>query len=96
MHAEKNRNCQLDNQKMSQQKVIISQQLDATLKEAISECERDMIFVLADETSAKCCLPVVSAFDYLKGAKVIIIQATDTHKDLDSLSHVWQELSEGG
>ena len=96
MHAEKNRNCQLDNQKMSQQKVIISQQLDATLKEAISECERDMIFVLADETTAKCCLPVVSAFDYLKGAKVIIIQATDTHKDLDSLSHVWQELSEGG
>ena len=96
MHAEKNRNCQLDNQKMSQQKVILSQQLDATLKEAISECERDMIFVLADETTAKCCLPVVSAFDYLKGAKVIIIQATDTHKDLDSLSHVWQELSEGG
>jgi hypothetical protein len=43
-----------------------------------------MIFVLADETTAKCCLPVVCAFDYLKGAKVIIIQATDTHKDLDS------------
>ena len=95
MHAEKLK-LSTRQPEMSQQKVIISQQLDATLKEAISECEHDMIFVLADETTAKCCLPVVSAFDYLKDAKVIIIQATDSHKDVASLCHVWNDLSEGG
>ena len=80
---------------MSPQKVIISQQLDSTLKEAISECEHDMIFVLVDKTTAQCCLPLVEKFDCLKDAKRIEIEATDTHKDLQSLSHVWQELSEG-
>ncbi|WP_028904518.1 MULTISPECIES: 3-dehydroquinate synthase [unclassified Prevotella] len=81
---------------MSPQKVIISDQLDRALAEAISECDHDVTFVLADQTTADCCLPVVETFDCLKGAKRIVIEATDTHKNLDSLSHVWQALSEGG
>ena len=81
---------------MSPQKVVISNQLDRTLAEAIAECEHDKVFVLADETTAKCCLPVIEKFDGMAEAKRIVIKATDTHKNLDSLSHVWQALSEGG
>ena len=81
---------------MSQQKVIISDRLNNTLKEAISECEHDMIFVLADKTTAECCLPVIESFDYLKNAKRIIIGATDTNKNITSLMEVWKSLSEGG
>ena len=81
---------------MSPQKVVISSQLDRTLAEAIAECEHDKVFVLADETTAKCCLPVIEKFDGMAEAKRIVIKATDTHKNLDSLSHVWQALSEGG
>ena len=81
---------------MSPQKVIISEQLDKTLEEAISECEHDITFVLADETTAKCCIPVVEGFDCLKGSKLIVIEATDAHKNIASLMTVWKHLSEGG
>ena len=81
---------------MSPQKVVISEELNRTLTEAIAECEHDKVFVLADETTAECCLPVIQKCDDLAGAKLIVIKATDTHKNLDSLSHVWQMLSEGG
>lgn len=81
---------------MSPQKVVISNQLDRTLAEAIAECEHDKVFVLADETTAQCCLPVIEKFDGMAEAERIVIKATDTHKNLDSLSHVWQALSEGG
>ena len=74
---------------MSPQKVIISDQLDKTLEEAISECEHDMTFVLVDETTAKCCLPVVEGFECLKNAKQIVIEATDAHKNITSLMTVW-------
>ncbi len=50
---------------MSPQKVIISEQLDKTLEEAM-------------------------------GSKLIVIEATDAHKDFASLMTVWKHLSEGG
>ena len=81
---------------MSPQKVVISDQLDRTLAEAIAECEHDKVFVLADETTVECCLPVIEQFECMAGAKRITIAATDTHKNLASLSHVWHDLSEGG
>ncbi|WP_028911807.1 3-dehydroquinate synthase [Prevotella sp. MA2016] len=81
---------------MNLQKVIISEHLDRALTESISECEPDKVFVLADDTTARCCLPVVERFECLRDAHRIVIMPTDSHKDLTSLSHVWQSLSEGG
>ncbi len=59
-------------------------------------CEHDRVFILADEITDKCCLPVVEGFHALQDAKRIIIGATDTHKTLESLTHVWEELGKGG
>ena len=81
---------------MTKQKVVISQQLERDLAEAISLCGYDRIFILADETTAQCCLPLVEGFSELRDAQRIIIGATDVHKDLQSLSHVWQQLGQGG
>ena len=81
---------------MSPQKVIISDQLDRTLEEAISECQHDVIFVLVDTTTSECCLPVVKDYGCLKDAKKIVIEATDAHKNVESLMTVWKHLSEGG
>jgi 3-dehydroquinate synthase len=39
---------------------------------------------------------VVSGYPCLQGAEVISIGATDTHKTLDSLAHVWEELGRLG
>jgi 3-dehydroquinate synthase len=78
------------------QRVIISKNLETELAIAISECEHDRLFVLTDEVTHEQCLPLVKDFFCLKGAQVITIGATDVHKDLQSLTHVWQALDEGG
>ena len=78
------------------QKVVISGNLERDLVNAISECEHDRIFVLTDETTQQLCWPKIKNFIALKNSTPIIIKATDTHKNLDTLSQVWQALSNGG
>lgn len=78
------------------QRVIISENLETELAIAISECEHDRIFVLTDEVTHELCLPLVRDFFCLKGAQVITIGSTDIHKNLQSLTHVWQSLDDGG
>ena len=78
------------------QKVVISGNLERDLVSAISDCEHDRIFVLTDETTQQLCWPKIKNFKALKDCTPIIIKATDTHKNLDTLSQVWQALSNGG
>lgn len=78
------------------QRVIISTNLESEIAEALAECEHDKIFVLTDETTVVKCWPVVKNYFSLRDAKVINIGATDTHKDLDTMVHVWKSLGEGG
>ena len=81
---------------MNPQKVIIAENLEQSLTTAVNECEHDKIFILADETTHRLCVPLVADFACLKGAQVITIGATDANKTLQSLSHVWEELGRGG
>ena len=81
---------------MNRQKVVIAEDLGLSLKEAMEACERDKVFILMDKTTERCCLPVVEAVVGLQDAKRIVIGATDTHKNLESLAHVWEELGNGG
>ena len=78
------------------QRVIISTNLESEIAEALAECEHDKIFVLTDETTLVKCWPAVKNYFSLKDAKVITIGATDMHKDLDTMVHVWKSLGEGG
>ena len=78
------------------QRVIISTNLESEIAEALAECEHDKIFVLTDETTVVKCWPVVKNYFSLKDAKVITIGAPATHKDLDTMVHVWKSLGEGG
>ena len=79
-----------------EQRVIFSKNLQEELAMAIAECHHDKIFVLTDETTAVCCWPVIQSYLCLKGAQVITIPASDTHKDLDSLAQVWTALGKNG
>ena len=81
---------------MEAQKVIISQDLEQSLNQAIAECTYDRLFVLTDETTHRLCLPVVAGYSCMKPAERITIGATDANKTLDSLSHVWSELQRLG
>ena len=81
---------------MDRQKVIISNDLQKALSNAIAECPHDKLFVLVDETTHQLCLPVIAGFDCMQEVQCIVIGATDTHKTLDTLSHVWAELQRMG
>lgn len=81
---------------MEKQKIIISKDLRQSLTQAIDEVKHDLLFVLCDETTERLCLPVISDFECMRGAQLITIPATDTHKTLESLSHVWSELQRMG
>ena len=81
---------------MEKQKVIISEELEKVLTEAVTTCRADRSFILTDETTQTLCLPIIQGFQCLKEAKTITIKAGDTHKDLDSISHVWKELQRMG
>ena len=81
---------------MEKQKIIISKDLCQSLTQAIDEVKHDLLFVLCDETTERLCLPVVSTFACMKTAHRITIPATDSHKTLESLSHVWSELQRMG
>ena len=78
------------------QSIIISKNLQQELTIAISECEHDKIFVVLDENTERACWPLIASFLCLRGAKTITIPAGDTHKDLQSIAHVWKELSANG
>lgn len=78
------------------QQIIISQCLDKELSTAISQCEHDKVFIIVDSITEKKCLPVINDFPCLKNADIISIQPTDRHKNLDSLTHIWNFLSGNG
>lgn len=80
---------------MEPQKVIISDNLQQSLNEAIAACQYDQLFVLVDTTTERLCLPVVD-YDCMRDAQRIVIPDTDTHKTLDSVTHVWSELQRLG
>jgi 3-dehydroquinate synthase len=81
---------------MKPQKVILSNHLQQSLTEAVAACKYDLLFVLVDETTERLCLPVVAGFECMQSAQRIVIQDTDTHKTLDSVTHVWSELQRLG
>ena len=78
------------------QSVIFSDNLEHDLQLQIEACKPDRLFVLTDENTRTHCWPVVSGFGCLQEAGLITIPAGDDNKNLDSLSHVWQQLQQGG
>jgi 3-dehydroquinate synthase len=66
------------------------------MAQAIAECEHDKLFILADQTTDRLCLPLIRDYDFIKGAHKIVIGDTDSNKTLESVAHVWQELGRHG
>ena len=76
--------------------VIISQNLQGDIEDAIKCQSYDRLFVLTDTTTLRLCWPIVSALPCFEGAQMITIGDTDDNKTLDSLAHVWTALQQGG
>lgn len=76
--------------------VILCQDFKQELAEAISFCAPDQLYVLTDETTHKLCLPLLQGVEIMNLARHIVIGAGDMHKNLETLTQVWQTLSEQG
>lgn len=81
---------------MSKQEVIICENLKDSLTYALQKQSYDKLFILTDTHTHQLCLPQLQALDILKGAKEIVIGASDVYKTLETLASVWQVLSEQG
>jgi len=79
---------------MEAQPIVFSRDVAATAEEAVARIRPDATFLLCDDTTARLCLPLLGE----TGAKwpLVAIPSSDTHKTLDSLTHVWQELQRLG
>ena len=79
-----------------QQRVIISQDIEHDLAQAITETEHDRVFVLTDDITQECCLPKVASLFAKHNATTITIRHDDTNKTLATLADVWTALQRGG
>lgn len=78
------------------QQVILTTDLERDLTMAIAECEHDRIFVIADHNTHAHCMGRLSTFRCLRDVISITIEPSDAHKDLTTLTAVWQQLQEHG
>ena len=79
---------------MSKQQIIAATDVAVALSDLLQNISYDRLFVLTDEHTARLCYPLVA--DALVGAHLITIAAGDENKHVDSLCHVWSELSTNG
>jgi 3-dehydroquinate synthase len=77
-------------------KIVISTNIQKAVSEAVGAIEHDRLFLLTDETTDRLCRPLIAEIPCMKHAQSIVIGATDTHKNLDTLASVWTALSTGG
>lgn len=78
------------------QDVIIADNLERCLAEAVGKVEHDRLFVLTDTTTKQLCWPVMQNYAVMKDAIMITIQPTDEAKTLETLATVWTSLQKGG
>lgn len=76
------------------QRIIISKCLDEEIHFIFQSYNPDKVFIIVDKTTEKCCLPALNNISEIEKAEIISIRATDSNKNLDTLSYVWKELSD--
>ena len=81
---------------MNKQEVILCKELNSSLQQAIDAVPYDRLFILADENTHRFCLPHLQSITAIKQAEEIVIGAEDINKTLESLTTVWQALSQRG
>lgn len=76
------------------QRIIISKCLDEELHFVFQSYNPDKIFIIVDKTTEKYCLPEIKNIFEIKNAEIISIGASDSNKNLETLSYVLKELSD--
>lgn len=80
---------------MKPQQIISTDNPNKELATLISETLPDHIFLLADENTARHCVPTLNTITD-KGTHLITIAAGDENKHITTLTQIWEELSAHG
>ena len=79
------------------QKVIITSDIKNELSGILANYEYDRLNVICDKNSRDCCyINFLMGVKELRDANLATIEPGDEHKNLDSLSWVWEKLGEYG
>jgi 3-dehydroquinate synthase len=78
------------------QQIIRCTNIEKDLIRIIGDLNYDGLFLLTDENTQKLCLPLIESIPEIRTAKQIIIPAGDVNKNIQSLSIVWEFLSQNG
>lgn len=84
------------NIKMDKSKISFTEDINKNISEAINIYDKSQIFVLTDSTTTKKCLPLINALNNIDKSHYIEIEASDTYKNIESLSKIWMSLSTHG
>ncbi|MEG1616265.1 MAG: 3-dehydroquinate synthase [Bacteroidales bacterium] len=81
---------------MEQQKVIFTSDMNDTLLQTVRELPHDKLYILTDTHTKEACLPLLKSFTDQTPYQLISIEAGDTAKNIESISHIWMVLSTSG
>lgn len=82
---------------MKHQDLIFTNDVASHIDALVTKYSPSKVFVLVDENTQKLVLPLLSKESSdIDNASVITIKAGDTNKNIESLSHIWAQLVEGG
>ncbi len=76
------------------QQIIFTRDIAATLDDVLAGYNYDRLFLLTDDNTGNYCVPLLAHSKTIATARRINILPDDTHKNIESLSSVWQELSD--
>lgn len=77
--------------------IIYTNFVEATIDALVEKFSPSTIFVLVDHNTQERVLPrVISICKTLKDARAIMIKGGDENKNIESLSYIWQQMSENG
>lgn len=80
---------------------VVTDRVEMELAAIVKALAVDRVFVLVDENTAECCLPILRHEKgdegcVMEGAKVVTIKAGDDVKTLDTAVAIWNELVDNG
>ena len=81
---------------MSAQKIIISHDLKTDLGRFLAGLKYDKLFILTDTNAEEKCYPLLQDIPLLQAARLLSVPPGDMNKNLESLSTIWQILSDEG
>lgn len=76
--------------------IYISSETDKILQKIFTDHEYSKIFVLVDENTKAHCLPRISEIDVIKNSVIIEIESGEKNKNIESVKHVWEMLTQNG